>query len=83
MKFGFFDDANREYVITTPKTPLPWINYLGWENKEISLAVFPLFVSLTWLISQVSSIGTKVSTEASSSFLTPVKRLYPIPWRHS
>jgi cellobiose phosphorylase len=29
MKFGFFDDACREYVITTPKTPLPWINYLG------------------------------------------------------
>lgn len=29
MKFGYFDDANREYVITTPKTPLPWINYLG------------------------------------------------------
>lgn len=31
MKFGFFDDANREYVITTPKTPYPWINYLGSE----------------------------------------------------
>ena len=29
MKFGYFDDNNREYVITTPKTPLPWINYLG------------------------------------------------------
>ncbi len=29
MKFGYFDDANREYVITTPRTPLPWINYLG------------------------------------------------------
>jgi cellobiose phosphorylase len=29
MKFGFFDDANREYVITDPKTPYPWINYLG------------------------------------------------------
>ena len=29
MKYGFFDDTNREYVITTPKTPLPWINYLG------------------------------------------------------
>jgi len=29
MKFGFFDDQRREYVITTPKTPLPWINYLG------------------------------------------------------
>jgi cellobiose phosphorylase len=31
MKFGYFDDANREYVITTPRTPLPWINYLGSE----------------------------------------------------
>lgn len=29
MKFGFFDDSNREYVITNPKTPYPWINYLG------------------------------------------------------
>lgn len=29
MKFGFFDDANREYVITNPATPWPWINYLG------------------------------------------------------
>lgn len=29
MKFGYFDDPNKEYVITTPKTPLPWINYLG------------------------------------------------------
>ena len=29
MKFGYFDDARREYVITTPRTPLPWINYLG------------------------------------------------------
>ena len=29
MKFGYFDDAVREYVITTPATPLPWINYLG------------------------------------------------------
>ena len=28
-KYGYFDDANKEYVITTPKTPLPWINYLG------------------------------------------------------
>lgn len=32
MKFGYFDDKNREYVITTPKTPYPWINYLG--NKD-------------------------------------------------
>nr|BAA25846.1 cellobiose phosphorylase [Acetivibrio thermocellus] len=32
MKFGFFDDANKEYVITVPRTPYPWINYLGTEN---------------------------------------------------
>ena len=31
MKFGYFDDANREYVITQPDTPLPWINYLGCQ----------------------------------------------------
>ena len=29
MQFGHFDDTAREYVITTPETPLPWINYLG------------------------------------------------------
>ena len=31
MKFGYFDDRNREYVITQPDTPLPWINYLGCQ----------------------------------------------------
>ena len=32
MKFGYFDDKQREYVITNPKTPYPWINYLGNED---------------------------------------------------
>jgi Cellobiose phosphorylase len=32
MKFGYFDDSQREYVITTPQTPWPWINYLGTED---------------------------------------------------
>jgi len=32
MKFGYFDDDAREYVITRPDTPYPWINYLGSEN---------------------------------------------------
>lgn len=32
MKFGYFDDANKEYVIQTPQTPYPWINYLGNEQ---------------------------------------------------
>ena len=29
MKYGYFDDDNREYVITHPNTPKPWVNYLG------------------------------------------------------
>ncbi len=32
MRFGYFDDEQREYVITRPDTPLPWINYLGMED---------------------------------------------------
>ena len=32
MKFGRFDDVRKEYVIDTPATPLPWINYLGNEE---------------------------------------------------
>jgi cellobiose phosphorylase len=29
MRYGYFDDDRREYVITRPDTPVPWINYLG------------------------------------------------------
>ncbi|GJM71286.1 hypothetical protein HMSSN036_35020 [Paenibacillus macerans] len=32
MKFGAFDDKRKEYVINTPQTPYPWINYLGNEQ---------------------------------------------------
>ena len=32
MNYGYFDDLNKEYVITDPKTPLPWINYLGSQD---------------------------------------------------
>ena len=31
MRYGHFDDERREYVVTRPDTPLPWINYLGSE----------------------------------------------------
>ncbi|MDR0974102.1 MAG: glycosyl transferase [Ruminococcus sp.] len=31
MKYGYFDDKSREYVIENPKTPYPWINYLGTQ----------------------------------------------------
>ena len=36
MQFGHFDDEKREYVIETPRTPYPWINYLG-SQKFFSL----------------------------------------------
>ena len=29
MQYGYFDGKNREYVITNPATPGPWVNYLG------------------------------------------------------
>ncbi|SHJ37359.1 cellobiose phosphorylase [Rubritalea squalenifaciens DSM 18772] len=32
MKYGYFDDSQREYVITRPDTPKPWINYLGVDS---------------------------------------------------
>lgn len=32
MEYGHFDDSAREFVITDPATPWPWINYLGTEN---------------------------------------------------
>lgn len=32
MKYGYFDDENKEYVITEPETPYPWINYIGCQD---------------------------------------------------
>ena len=32
MKYGYFDDKAREFVITRPDTPTPWINYLGCDE---------------------------------------------------
>ena len=32
MRYGYFDDANREYVITRPDVPVSWTNYLGLKD---------------------------------------------------
>ena len=37
MQYGHFDDAAREYVITEPQTPSPWINYLGRGVLGVSI----------------------------------------------
>lgn len=29
MRYGYFDEQNKEYVIDRPDTPAPWANYLG------------------------------------------------------
>lgn len=57
MKFGHFDDNAKEYVITTPDTPLPWINYLGSQD----------FFSLI-----SNTCGGYVSTKMPNFFVSPV-----------
>ena len=34
-RYGHFDDQHREYVITDPQTPWPWINYLAFKIKVL------------------------------------------------
>ena len=65
--YGHFDDAHREYVITDPKTPWPWINYLGNED------FFSLISNTAGGYSFFK--GTKKSTEASTPFFAPVMRV--------
>ena len=38
MKYGYFDDLNKEYVINTPYTPYPWINYLGSDDYFVLMS---------------------------------------------
>jgi len=37
MKYGYFDEKNREYVITRPDTPRPWVNFLGTDDKYCAM----------------------------------------------
>lgn len=38
MNYGYFDEQNKEYVITNPKTPSPWVNYLGTSDYCLILS---------------------------------------------
>ena len=40
MKYGYFDDKKREYVITRPDTPAPWVNYLGDPGISNTVVTF-------------------------------------------
>ena len=44
--FGSFDDSAREYVITDPLPPQPWINYLG--NTRLSAFISQQAGGLAW-----------------------------------
>ena len=47
MRFGHFDDQNKEYVITTPQTPLPWINYLAVRIFSVWFPTQPAATAFT------------------------------------
>ena len=59
MKYGHFDDEKREYVIINPKTPYPWINYLGNEDffsKQFS--IYPNPTSENFLIEMPTNVSS-------------------------
>ena len=39
MRYGYFDEEKKEYVITRPDTPAPWVNYLDRRNTEQSFPI--------------------------------------------
>ena len=48
MKYGFFDDTAREYVITRPDTPAPWANNnSNYEQDQVNLQ-YSLFIGRTY-----------------------------------
>ena len=74
-QFGYFDDAHREYVITNPQTPWPWINYLGNEDffslisntaggysfyKDAKFRRITRYRYNRWIMEAVTSISAKV-----------------------
>ena len=44
MRFGYFDDTKREYVIERPDTPAPWANYLEGRLVPVSLFFIKLYL---------------------------------------
>jgi hypothetical protein len=91
MRYGYFDDINREYVITRPDTPLPWINYLGCEEHfglisntaAIATITFPLIpgdATSTCVITPAASFGRPPGSQPSASWkITPAGTARIIP----
>ena len=47
MRFGHFDDQNKEYVITTPQTPLPWSTTLAVRIFSVWFPTQPAATAFT------------------------------------
>ena len=86
MKYGYFDDARREYVVTRPDTPLPWINYLG-VNEYCGLISntaggYSFFRDLRWHVQTKCWIGAESGNIYSSEWGGSVvqNEFYVHPW---
>ena len=62
MRYGHFDDERREYVITRPDTPLPWINYSGPRTTSASSRTRPAATPSTGMPVCAGSPGTATTT---------------------
>ena len=81
MKFGYFDDIRKEYVITTPQTPLPWINYLGCENFFSLISNTCATATTMFLVTAtaITSISMKAVLSGTRPGSPPERRWIPIP----
>lgn len=69
MNYGYFDDANREYVITDPRTPAKWINYVGTLDFEAGQSGYPGVYLMpekgaSWDLSDFTCIEFKVLNQS-------------------
>ena len=75
MKFGYFDDANKEYVITSPRTPYPWINYLG--TQDFFSLISNTAGGYSFYKDSASACAPATADHASSAALKPITALSP------
>ena len=63
MQCGYFDEARREYVITDPRTPVKWINYIG-----SGVIKRPLSGSWVCALSTPGCASTRASQQSGADF---------------
>ena len=68
MRYGYFDEEKKEYVITRPDTPAPWVNYLGSpeygaiiSNNAVAAAVLSLCPVISVFCAPVSYVCGNIS----------------------